>query len=108
LQKQLKELVKGNFELRNTRNRTGVVNDKTEDFSAIKSHFDDQRTSYFTFYPKSQKPVQDLICYLKYSNPEENISIRLMSPRFDVISVKQKKSNQHQIMQATSPSHSKS
>jgi hypothetical protein len=61
LQKQLTELVKGNFEFRNTRNRIRIVTKEMADFSAIKSHFDTKGMSYFTFYLKSQKPVKVVI-----------------------------------------------
>jgi hypothetical protein len=43
LQKQLKGLVKGNFEFRNTRNGTRIVTKEMVDFSAIKSYFRDQK-----------------------------------------------------------------
>jgi hypothetical protein len=40
LQRQLKGLLKGNFEFRNTRNGIGVVTKGSADFSAIRSHFE--------------------------------------------------------------------
>jgi hypothetical protein len=62
-------------------------------FSAIKSHFDDQRMFNFTFYPKSQKPVKAVIHHLPHSTLAEDIYDGLMSLGFDVISVKQMTTN---------------
>jgi hypothetical protein len=69
LQKQLTELVKGNFEFCNTRNGTRIVTKEMADSSAITSHFYNKRMSYFTFYPKSQKPVKTVIRHLPHSTP---------------------------------------
>jgi hypothetical protein len=73
LQKQLKELAKGNFEFRNSRNGTRIFTKEIADFSAMKQHFDDQRMSYFIFYPKSQNPVKAVIRHLPHSTPAEDI-----------------------------------
>jgi hypothetical protein len=59
LQRRLKGLLKGNFEL-----------------------------PYFTFYPNSQKPLKAVIRHLSLSAPAEDISAGLVNLGFDVISVK--------------------
>jgi hypothetical protein len=101
LQKQLKELEKGNFEFHNTRNGTRIVIKEMADFSAIRSYFDDQRMSYFTFYPKSQKPVKSVIHHLLHSTPAEDIYDGLMNLSFDVISVKQMTTNRRPSVEGT-------
>jgi hypothetical protein len=55
LQKQLKTVVSENFEFRSTRNGTRVITRNMADFQSVKSHFDSQNLSYYSF-PKSQKP----------------------------------------------------
>jgi hypothetical protein len=52
LQKKLKDLVKGSFEFRNSRNGTRVVTREMLDYSAIRAFFDDQKYHYFTFHAK--------------------------------------------------------
>jgi hypothetical protein len=69
LQRQLKGLLKGNFEFCSTRNGTGVVTKEMTDFSAICSHFESNNLSYFTFYPKSQKPIKAVIWHLPFTTP---------------------------------------
>jgi hypothetical protein len=53
--------------------------------STIRSHFESNNLPYFTFYPKSQKPITAVIRHLPFTSPAE----RLMDLGFDVISVKQ-------------------
>jgi hypothetical protein len=45
-QKQLKNVVKGDFEFRSTRNRTRIVTKGMADFEAAKSHFTNNKRSY--------------------------------------------------------------
>jgi hypothetical protein len=59
------------------------------DFQSVKSHFDAHNLSYYTFYPKSEKPVKAVIRHLPHNTPAEDISDGLVSLGFDVISVKQ-------------------
>jgi hypothetical protein len=59
------------------------------DFSTIKSHFDDKKISYFTFYQKPQKPIKAVIYHLPYGTHAKDISEGLISLGFDVISIKQ-------------------
>jgi hypothetical protein len=89
LRRQLKGLLKGNFEYRNTRNGTRVVTKEMVDFSANRSHFEINNLPYFTFYPKSQKPINPVIRHLPVSTTAENISGGLVGHGFDIISITQ-------------------
>jgi hypothetical protein len=89
LQKQLKNVVKEDFEFRNTRNGSRVITRGMVDFLAIKSQFEGNNLSFFTFYPKSEKPIKAVIRHLPQNTPAEDICDGVVSPGFDVISVKQ-------------------
>jgi hypothetical protein len=82
-------MVKENFEFCKTRNGTGVTTKAMADFSAIKVHYENNSLAYFTFYPKSEKPIKAVICHLPRNTHTEGISDRLVSLGFDVTSVKQ-------------------
>jgi hypothetical protein len=84
LQKQLKIVVKENFEFRSTRNATRVIMRGTADFHSVKSHFDTNNLSYYSFYPKSEKPMKAVRCHLPHNTPAENISDGLVSLDFSV------------------------
>jgi hypothetical protein len=71
LQKELKIAVKENF---------GMA-----DFKSVKSHFDAYNLSYYSFYPKSVKPMKAVIRHLPQNTPAEDISDGLVSLGFDVI-----------------------
>jgi hypothetical protein len=64
--------LKGKVELRNTRNGATVVRKGMADFSANRSHFGSNNLPYFTFHPKSQKPVKSVIRHLPVSFPAED------------------------------------
>jgi hypothetical protein len=89
LQRQFKGFVKGNFEFRNTRSGTRIVTREMADFSAIKIYLEKNKLSYFSFFPKSEKPIKAVIRHLPINTPAEDISDGLVSLGFDVISVKQ-------------------
>jgi hypothetical protein len=89
LQKQLKNVVKEDFEFRNTRKGIRVIIRGMADFLAIKSHFEGNNLSFFTFYPKSEKPIKAVIRHLPQNTPAENICDGLVSLVFDIVSVKQ-------------------
>jgi hypothetical protein len=55
----------------------------------VKSHFDANNLSYYSFYPKSEKPMKAVTHHLPHNPPAEDISDWLVSLGFDVISVKQ-------------------
>jgi hypothetical protein len=89
LKYKLKIVVKENFEFLSTRNGTRVITRGMADFLSIKSHFDTNNLSHYSFYPKSEKPMKEVIRQLPRSTPAEDISDGLVSLGFDVISVKQ-------------------
>jgi hypothetical protein len=89
LQKQLKGLVKGSFEFRNTRTGTRVVTKEMADFSAIKQYLNSQNLHYFLFFPKSLKPIKAVIRHLPGNTPAEEIYERLVELGFDIVIVKQ-------------------
>jgi hypothetical protein len=60
------------------------------DFLAIKSHFEGNKLSFFTFYPKSEKPIKAVIRHLPQNSPAEDICDGLVSIGYDVVSAKQK------------------
>jgi hypothetical protein len=86
--------VKGNIEFRTSRNGTRVVTGETADFSAIKAYFTSENPSFYTFFPKSQKPVKDSIRHLPSVTLDEHISEALTELGYDVVSVKQMSSAQ--------------
>jgi hypothetical protein len=96
LQKQLRSIVQGSFEFWTTKTGTRVVTKEMVDFSAIKTFFTYQKLSFFSFFPKSQKPVKAVIRHIPSVIPAEEICEALMELGFDVISVKQMNST-HQI-----------
>jgi hypothetical protein len=87
LQKQLKKVVKGDFEFRNTRNGTRIITIGMVDFLALISHFERNNLSYFT-YPKSDKPIKAVIRHLPHKTPADDICDALVSLGCDIISVK--------------------
>jgi hypothetical protein len=58
-------------------------------FNPPKSHFDSQKLSYSSFFPKSEKPIKAVIRHLPHNTPAEDISDCLVSLGFHVVSVKQ-------------------
>jgi hypothetical protein len=72
LQKQLKNVVKEDFEFRNTRSGTRVITRGMADFLAVKSHFEGNKLSFFTFYPKSEKPIKAVIRHIAINTPAED------------------------------------
>jgi hypothetical protein len=59
------------------------------DFLAIKSYFEGNNLSFFTFHPKSEKPIKAVIRHLPINTPAEDICDGLVSLGFDVVNVKQ-------------------
>jgi hypothetical protein len=89
LQKNIKGIVKGSFEFRNTKNGTIVLTKEMADFSAIKSFFLSKKFSFYTFFPKSQKPIKAVIRHLPPNTSAEEIYEALVKLGFDTISVRQ-------------------
>jgi hypothetical protein len=54
------------------------------DFSVIRCHFESNNLPYFTFCPKSQKPIEAVIPHLPGSAPTDDISDGLVNLGFDV------------------------
>jgi hypothetical protein len=59
------------------------------DFQSVKSHFDTNNLSYYSFYLKSEKPITAVIRHLPHNIPAKDISDGLVSLGFDVIRVNQ-------------------
>jgi hypothetical protein len=57
VQKQLKSVVKVNFEFHGTRNGTGVVTRGMPDFQSVKSHLDANNLSFTHSITKPRKPT---------------------------------------------------
>jgi hypothetical protein len=55
----------------------------------VKFHFDTKRLSYYTFYPKPEKPIKAVISHLPHDTPAEDISDGLVNLGFEVVTVKQ-------------------
>jgi hypothetical protein len=89
LQKQLKNVARQSFEFRNTRSGTRVVTKDMVDYQAVMSHFDRNSLAYFTFFPKSEKPVKAVLRHLPGNTPTKDISDGLVDLGFDDVSVKQ-------------------
>jgi hypothetical protein len=89
LQKDLKLSVKGHFEFRNTRAGTKVMSKEMADYSAIRHYLDSKHLSYFTFFPKSEKPMKAVIRHLLIDTPAEDIANALVDLGFDIINIKQ-------------------
>jgi hypothetical protein len=89
LQKELRGFVKGSFDFRNTRNGTRVVTKEMSDVSAVKAYCQKENLSFYTFHPKSLKPIEAVIRHLPSLTPAEEIYKALEKLGFDIISIKQ-------------------
>jgi hypothetical protein len=74
LQKKLKGVARQSFELRNTRSGTRVVTKDMVDYKAVKEYFNQNSLAYFTFFPKSEKPVKAVLRHLPGNTPAKDIS----------------------------------
>jgi hypothetical protein len=59
------------------------------DYQEVKAHFDQNSLAYFTFFPKSDKPVKAVLRHLPSNTPARDISDGLVDLGFDIVSVKQ-------------------
>jgi hypothetical protein len=59
------------------------------DFAAVKSYLETHNLPYFTFYPKSLKPIKAAKRHLTLNTPAQAISDGLMDLGFDIINFKQ-------------------
>jgi DNA primase len=103
LQRHIRNIVKGDFEFRNTRSGTRIVTKEMEDFSAIRKYLESKNLSYFTFFQKSEKPIKAVIRHLPTNTPNQDISDGLMDLSFDIISVKQMSSTRRSPSEKTLP-----
>jgi hypothetical protein len=86
-------VVSENFEFRSTGNGTRVTARNMVDFQSVKSHFDTQNLSYYSFFPKYEKPIKAVRRHLLLNTPAEDISDGRVSLGFDDVSVKQMTAN---------------
>jgi hypothetical protein len=87
--KRIKDVLTGKFEFRNTRSGTRIVTKEMADFTTIRNYLENNNPSYFTFFPKSEKPIKAVIRHLPSSTPAQDICDGLTDLGFDIISVKQ-------------------
>jgi hypothetical protein len=78
LQKQLKELVKGNFVFRNTRNGTRIVANEMADLSAIKSLFDNIKNVLLYIVPKISEACKGCDTTPPTEYPCEGYTVKLV------------------------------
>jgi hypothetical protein len=74
-------VAKENFEFRSTRNGTRVITRGMADLQSVESHFDTNNLSYYSFYPKPEKPMKAVLRHLPHNTPAEN-TWRTGEPRF--------------------------
>jgi hypothetical protein len=89
LQKKIRGPFKGSLEFRNTRRGTRVV---------TKPLFQTENLSFFTFHPKSLKPIKAVIRHLPSVIPAKEIYEALAELGFDVMSVKQMTSSRRALI----------
>jgi hypothetical protein len=93
LQGDLKELVKREYEFRNTRNGTRTIRKELEDYSTIKSYLEKNSLQHFTFSPNSEKPIGAVIRHLPQDTLVEDISNSFDHLCFNIINVRQLTTN---------------
>jgi hypothetical protein len=59
------------------------------DYQSVKGHFEANNLLYYTFYPKSERPIKAAIRYLPLNTPARDIAEGLIDLGFEVISVRQ-------------------
>jgi hypothetical protein len=79
LLKQLKNVVKDDFEFRNSKNGIRVITKSLTDFEAVTSFYSTQNLSYYSFFPKSEKPIKAVLRHLPSNNPAEDMSEGLVT-----------------------------
>jgi hypothetical protein len=71
------------------KNGTRIVTKNMVDYQSVKTYFESYNLSYYTFYPKSEKPIKAVIRHLPVITPAEDRAEGQVDLGFDVISVKQ-------------------
>jgi hypothetical protein len=105
LNSEMKSILKGRYEYRNTRNGTRMVTSDMSHYLAAKNYFDSQKLPYFTFYPKWEKPIKAVIRHLPIDTSAEDISHGLVKLGFDILNVKQLTSKRAQADGGTQPTN---
>jgi hypothetical protein len=59
------------------------------DYQSVKGHLESNNLSYYTFYPKSERPIKTVIGHLPINTPVKDIAEGLVDLGFEIISVKQ-------------------
>jgi hypothetical protein len=103
LQREVRDIVEGDFEFRNTRSGTRITTKNLGDFSAIRKFLEAKNLSHFTFFQKSEKPIKAVIRQLPLNTPAQDISDGLIDLGFDIISVKQMTSSRRSPSEGTLP-----
>jgi hypothetical protein len=103
LQRHVRDIVKGDFEFRNTRSGTRIITKEMEDLWTTRKYLEGKILSYFTFYHKSEKPIKAVIRHLPLNTPAQDISDGLTDLGFDIISVKQMTSTRRSPSEGSLP-----
>jgi hypothetical protein len=103
LQKRNWAIFTGNFEFCNIRSGTRIVTKEMADFSAFRKHLENNYLSYFTFLPKSEKPIKAVVRHLPSDTPAQDISDGLVDLVFDIISVRQMSAGRRSTSEGTYP-----
>jgi hypothetical protein len=101
LQRQLKNVVKRDFEFRNTNNVTRVSTRSISDFEDVESYFFNKNLSYYSFFPRSRKPIKADVRHLPANTPAEDTSDGLVTLGFDVVRVKRMNYNRRSPPEGT-------
>jgi hypothetical protein len=64
------------------KNGTRVITKSMMNFEAVKSFFSTRNLSYYSFFPKSEKPIKAV---LPVNTPAQDISDGLVTLGFDVV-----------------------
>jgi hypothetical protein len=103
LQKRIRAIVMGYFEFSNTRSGTRIVTKEMAEFSAIRKHLENNNLSYFTFFPKSEKPIKAVVRHLPSDTPAQDITDGLVDLGFDIISVRQMSASRRSTSEGSVP-----
>jgi len=87
-QKEIKTKVKGDFTLRNTKNKTRLTNKNRDDYSTLKQYLE-RETPYYTSHPKGERPIKAIIRHLPGKTPAEDITNELLALGYKVHNVRQ-------------------
>jgi hypothetical protein len=88
-QPRIRAIVKGSFEFRNTKNGARVIAREMAKYLAIKSHLEQRKINFYTFDPKSMKPINVFTRHLSDNTSAEHIAKKLLALDFSIISVMQ-------------------